>query len=167
MSVFPSDRSKRVHYWLGIAGMWAFFAGIMLVLYWMLWPYQDVWYADGDVTIDRGAYYQSQWVTVTAPEFCNTGVDTINTRSIGNEYGALILLPIVFYAPAEKVCFNPNSVTVEIPDDVPPGTWHLEFTTSYKPNPIRTVEVTITTPNFEVVQDPEHQRRNQFPRLTR
>jgi hypothetical protein len=90
-------------------------------------------------------------VEITNEEFCNQGVATRVTRLVSNQYGSVELPVLTFEAPTEPICISPSVALVQIPDEVPPGIWHITITTTYEPNPIRKIDVTFETPDFEVL----------------
>jgi len=151
-------RKAYIHFlWVAMAVVAAF---LLWVLYLLLYPYNDISVTgpttisgEGDVITETGehSFHPGDFVEVSNEEFCNQGVQTTVTRLVSNEYGSVELPTLAFQAPAEPVCIAPSVALIRIPDEVPPGVWHITITTTYEPNPIRKIDVTFKTPDFEVL----------------
>lgn len=147
------SKGRSVRKWY-INFLWVAMAVLAAVLAWVLYllvyPYSDITFT-GPTTIDGQEFRPGEFVEVTNEEFCNQGVATRVTRLVSNQYGSVELPVLAFEAPASPVCISPSVALVRIPDEVPPGIWHIHITTTYEPNPIRKIDVTFETPDFEVL----------------
>jgi hypothetical protein len=128
---------------------------LSIILWWLLSPAQPVTYSNYKLVVsDEKTYSPGDTVTVRSTgTYCNQGVETRVERRLENEFGGLVLPPVFFFAPKDPVCIDNTTFRFEIPGDIPSGPWRLTIVTSYKPNPVITVEETNSTNIFEVQSD--------------
>ncbi len=150
-----------------VAGLAVAFAAIGLMLFWLLYPYDLVTFKGDPGLATPDVVEQGGIVTVTRDEFCNNGTDTAVHRwadrydADGNVTASFDLGVVEFYNPTgEPVCFAPSSAGLTLPNFVigpngAPGVFRLRLVTTYKPNPIRTVEVVTTSTPFRVLPTEE------------
>ena len=139
------------------------FAAIGLMLFWLLYPYDLVTFRGDPGLATPKVVEQGGVVTVTRDEFCNNGTDISVHRwadrydSDGNVTASFDLGIVEFYnLTGEPVCFSPSSAGITLPNFVvgpngSSGVFRLRLVTTYKPNPIRTVEITTTSTPFTVL----------------
>lgn len=145
--------TRKAHY-ANCVIRWALaFAAVVLTisLWWLLAPADQFRYDAGPSTTDATTYEPGDLVVMTIPGFCNDGVATTVTRKLVGPYGALVLSPIEFFAPAEPTCAAPFTAGVLIPAEVPPGEWRITMETSWQANPMRAVSASVTSTAFAVV----------------
>ncbi len=123
---------------------------VALMLFWLLWPYNNLQF--GDYYVDKEEYRAGQMVTVTISEYCTDGSANTISRWLDNETGGVALPPLRFNGASEPLCLQNIQALVRIPDETVPGQYRFEFNTSYQPNPIRTVTVKTYTPYFYVIK---------------
>jgi len=140
---------------------------LALLLFWLLRPYDLVTFKGDPGVATPQVVEQGGVVTVTREEFCNNGTDIAVHRwadrydSDGNVTASFDLGIVEFYnLTGEPVCFSPSSAGITLPNFVvgpngSRGVFRLRLVTTYKPNPIRTVEITTTSTPFTVLPTKE------------
>lgn len=125
---------------------------LSIVLWWLVNPAEVVTYSNYELRISNNAVYEpgDTVVVKSTGQFCNNGVETRVERRLENAFGGIVLPPVFFFEPESPICVDENTFRFEIPGDIPPGEWRLTLVTTYKPNPVRTVETTTSTNVFEV-----------------
>ena len=135
---------------IAVAAIVAMLITLVPLVYWLYRPYDSLTH-QGQLTAVTKTVEQGGVVEFVDGQFCNKGVDFKTTRLIKNENGGIWLLPLEFYAPAESVCFKNYKTQVELPSDIPPGTWTLVIRNEYEPNPtFRRVVLTYESTPFKV-----------------
>lgn len=119
--------------------------------YWSLWPYQiletsDVKLVDTQVLQGDSVYYSLDFCISrdTAPFLTRRWI----------EDGTSISLPDRERAEAIQIkrgCYDDFLVEIEIDKSIPPGKYSYKEINYFHANPIRTVEYTIITPQFEIL----------------
>ena len=140
---------KRHHFTI-MMPIVASFAILAVMLFWLLFPYNNL--AFGNYYVDREEYRAGQFVKVTLDKFCTDGSPNTNERWLDNEVGGVALPPLRFNGGGQPGCWEHLEFMVKIPDETVPGKYRLEFNTKYKANPIRVVEVTTYSPFFYVIK---------------
>lgn len=130
-----------------------FVIGFSFIIVFLLFkPYNEVRYT-GPVTTDKQVYEVGDIVKVNVSGYCNNGQDVTTTRRVQNDIGAIYLLPLEFRAPTEPVCFENSTAIIQLPLDVPPGTWQIRLENAYNPNiTFRTVRAVAVTNEFTIVE---------------
>lgn len=157
MSRKNQEHPKAVKWYIKL--LWA--VGIPLtiitavLLWWMINPSQDISYSAGyTMKTTAEKYMPGDTVTVVSTgTFCNAGVDNYVERKIENAYGGVVLPPVFFFQPEKPTCVDNNTFKFVIPADIPHGHWKLSITNAYKPNPVRTVTISVSSNFFEVEND--------------
>lgn len=122
---------------------------VMLMTFWLLWPYRPIVEASAPVAITpvvhRGTNLEIR------RSFC-LSVDTPSTSArhlISHSSGARISLPTTHhYTPPG--CHT-KTYLVEVPEWAPPGVYTYEVTLTYEVNPLRTVSAHLLPAIFEVI----------------
>ena len=130
------------------------FVLLITILFWLLWPYKIIEYdpstdynivfgLDQDGAVEQGGKI--------AYEF-----DYVNETDIIPQISKRFVDGIVFNAAEGSISLPVGSghavVETDIPETLPPGTYHLEIIRKFKVNPIRTIEVISQTEKFVVVE---------------
>jgi hypothetical protein len=124
--------------------------GIGLMVYWLFRPY-ELLTSEGDTIPLQEEVEVGGVIDFQGKTYCNKGVDVKVTRLVANDVGGIYLLPLEFYAPKEVFCAE-SKFTVELPKDVPPGTWTLVIRHQYQPNPtFRTITLETRSLPFKVI----------------
>lgn len=127
------------------------FGGMSLMIYWLFIPY-NLLTSEGDTVPLQKVVEEGDTIAFQGKVFCNKGVDVKITRLVVNETGGIFLLPLEFYAPKEEICAA-NRFRVELPEDIPPGTWTLLVRHQYQPNfTLRTITLETRSLPFKVVR---------------
>ena len=119
------------------------------------------------LNVDGEGKVTDNFVTLLIEEFCNDGVDVESTRELlvwdefsvfesqGNVTAILFLPPVVFIPP-EPQCGTDVEVRIPLPDSnqVPDGIYSIRSQNRYQPNPIRFIDVTYETEQFELHREP-------------
>ena len=74
--------------------------------------------------------------------------------TLGRQYVNHIIytLPSIDVANSPKGCATRKAIDVNIPEQLPPGSYYYHQTMIYRVNPIREVTVVFDTPIFEIIE---------------
>lgn len=126
------------------------FGLLSLILYWLIRPYDGFTkfeiISDAQPVVQGGLY---QWSVNHCIDNSIPLPVTINREIELQNHKTRFPLPVISYIVSER-CESYSRAAV-IPEDTPPGTYHLHVHTSIKVNPFRTVDQEFTGNNFEIV----------------
>jgi hypothetical protein len=144
-------RKDKLNKWFIFSAL--FFATIALLIwaYWSLYPYKTIIHNPDRYTLDKDVLVQGEWTSYEF-DYCKF-IDkpaTVTKRFIDG---------LVYDAPAiglnlKKGCGHAK-VPMQIPANLPPGSYMLEITATYQVNPIREVSEINTTEVFVVMRTAE------------
>lgn len=140
---------KRHHFTLMLPIV-ASFAILAVMVFWLLFPYNNLSF--GDYYVEKEEYKAGQFVQVTLSKFCTDGSANTVERWLDNEFGGVALPPLRFNGASEPVCIYNDKYFIKIPDETVPGKYRIQFNTTYNANPIRNVTVTTYTQFFYVIK---------------
>ena len=120
---------------------------IFLFAFWMIYPYKPLVF-NSKFSFGNKIFRQGGVLWYTS-DYCKyTNSSTIVSRSFVN--GIIFTTPTITTA-RPKGC-NKIVLGIDIPKELPVGTYHLENTYSYKVNPLRTVIVKQKSDNFQIIE---------------
>ena len=155
------DKTKHGLSCLLYAMLVALIAVFSLMIFWLVWPYNDV-YPTGSLTgsiVGEPSIERAGDITVKFDGFCDNSRNVVVTRwadlyGVGDDSSEIVaaysLPPIEFYVDQES-CQSPVVSVITIPNYVPPGTYRLRIITTYRANPIRNIDMTTYTEPFTIV----------------
>jgi hypothetical protein len=140
---------KKLFYISAWAGIISAMGLLMLVGFWLIYPYNPVTYNNLPHTVDKQEYKpgESLYLTVDfcrysniVPEIRRSFVDGVvynlhSTVSPSNEIGCFV-----------------RQVGITVPTTLNPGTYYITTNFRYKVNPIRTIEIITVSQKFQVVK---------------
>lgn len=122
---------------------------LALILYWQLCAYNVLEEGEGNYSLDKTVYKQGEPFNIHFVLCKNLDVEE-------SVYGKFV--DGVIYTVPEKGsrfdvgCYDTFISSVSIPENLPPGMYTYQETILYHVNPLRTIEYTFTTPEFEVIE---------------
>jgi len=117
---------------------------IGLVIYWLVYPYNPV--DINSVTLQSKTVKAGGTLFYTVDRCRNTDAVVEVTRFLVD--GVKISYPVTS-AQANKGC-EVNTYPISIPDYTPAGIYHFEFTYKFQVNPLRIVQITVQTEQFNI-----------------
>jgi len=135
---------------------------LIVTLYLLVRPYNDVVYGGGDSTVTPSTISRGGTITLSRESYCNNNRDVMVERWAdriapdGRVTASLSLPPVQFFNAGQGLsCFAPAVSAIVIPDYIPavngePTQYRLRFITTYKPNWVRTVEVVSFSEPFTI-----------------
>jgi len=120
------------------------------ILYWQIAPYNILEAKEGNYTLDKTVYKQGEDFPIHF-EICK------NMEIEEDIYGTFID-GVIYSIPDNSSnfdvgCYSTYISSVNIPDNLPAGTYVYEETVIYHVNPLRIVTYTFTTEEFEVIEN--------------
>ena len=119
----------------------------LLILFWSVKPYESISFTP--FKSDKATYSVGDTITLTN-EFCWDGTPFTVNKYLQSPINRIKVGELDFYngyalpAVAERYqqgC-QPTTVTVSIPQDIPPGKYRVAYVVEYNANPIRTIDLT-------------------------
>jgi hypothetical protein len=134
----------------------ALYGVILLVAYWLLWPYQTITFLNmpaAGAPIVGGPLYPGDAVRYKL-SFCKytNDIATVHRDLVDGETIALQDITGSLPSTCES---NVTVATTEVPDTANPGVYHLDVADEFHPNPFRTIVVRYRTQDFTVIPRPE------------
>jgi hypothetical protein len=131
------------------------FGIVLVILCWLIHPAQAVRVDGTDTSVVPPVVVAGETVTVSTQSVCNDGVAVTITRRLTNGAITTLLDPIEYRAPTRPGCTEDPTLVVEIPIETVPGKYHLQVDITYQANPVRTVTVSTSSAEFQVIAHPE------------
>lgn len=120
-----------------------------LLLYWQLYPYNILQEGENNYSMEKTVYKQGEHFNIRFVLCKNLDIKE-------SVYGKFV--DGVIYSIPEKGsrfevgCYDTFISSISIPENLPPGLYTYQETIVYHVNPLRTIEYTFTTPEFEVIE---------------
>jgi hypothetical protein len=120
---------------------------LILIIYWLVYPYKPI-EMKSPVKVLNSPVKAGEAVHFEL-EFCKyMDIEAETTKVLVNDY----IIPYPTTSGKGKLgCQKMISSSHTVPDYVSAGTYKIMLTTTYKVNPIRTVQVDYETEEFEVI----------------
>lgn len=126
---------------------------ITLVTFWMAWPYKTIIFLDPQFPILSSTITNGGVVKFTS-KYCKY---VHLTEAVSRNYVNDIVFSMPQVTTNREYGCHTITVQVQVPPELPPGTYHLEINYIYKINPVREIIVHHRTDNFVV-----HERKGGF-----
>ena len=129
-------------------GILTAFALVILVTYWLVFPYKILSFNEGngtfiDTTVKRGEFlhmHQNSCKYMDIPS-------TINRQFVDG-----VIYSIVPTNARRPLGCTENIEYIYIPTELPVGEYYISTLISFPPNPLRTVSYTVKTKKFTIVK---------------
>ena len=132
---------------------WGSIVGSMVMMtiagYWLLYPYNPTTFNSQPFEILTPRVKVNKPVMFRVNYCKNDSNIPEITRSFVD--GVIYVTPSFAGNNADIGCREVIAL-VNVPETLPPGTYHIVSTYKYKVNPIRTIEITADTEDFEVIK---------------
>ena len=123
-------------------------ACVGVVSHWHINDYEVLTVYQENYSIEKEAYKQGEQLKIRL-DLCK---NLDYTEQVYGRFvdGVIYALPDTA-SDFDVTCYDTFLTEVKIPKNLPPGTYYYEEKVIYRVNPIKTVEYTFRTPEFEVV----------------
>jgi hypothetical protein len=139
---------KKWFYYVAIFTIFLGFGSIFLILFWLLYPYNILVFKEGNGTVLNTQVKNGGYLQILQIRCKNIAIPGVIDRQFID--GIVYQVP-TFTTNRSIGCTNTIEY-VYVPKALPEGTYHIDNTITYKPNPIRTVIYTVRTNNFTVIK---------------
>ena len=160
----PSSGSVR-HFakYIALGVLIGLIAMMALIIFWLVRPYNDVYFGSSSWEVSPKVVEQGGEITLINPSYCNNNQNVWVERwaQILNDKGEVVaayqLFGVQFLQEGRGFkCFVPSEAKITLPNYVvgPQGRvarFQMHQELFYKPNPVRTVVVSITSDPFVIL----------------
>ena len=131
--------------WLGIV---IAFGLIVLVTYWLVYPYNILTFTEGN-----GTFIET---TIKRGDFLRMHQNSCKTIDISSMINRQFVDGVIYQVPTVRAnrpmgCTQ-NIEYIYIPDSLPYGEYYIQTFITFQPNPLRTINYTVRTEMFKVVK---------------
>ena len=133
-------------YYLGMTSIVLMILGIIVFLYWTLYPYNSLYFQGNNGLIMDEKVKSGGYINMTQ-NYCKTG-DFITTVDRQFVDGFIYSSPAI-YGRRPEGCHEVIEV-IYIPKNLPAGRYHISTNISYKANPLRTMVQNVKSNEFVV-----------------
>lgn len=152
MSYKPETNHKKTirHWYFYVMMATNIFAAWLLILliYWSAYPYKLIDFEKEPFKVSTKQVKAGGTLIYKVP-FCKyTPIRPSITRVFSNDI--LYTQPVVT-AIANPLGCHTNNIQAYVPKELPPGIYHLNTIYRYQVNPIRTIDISTETEQFEVI----------------
>lgn len=139
---------KNIFYLLSLFGFVASFLALLLFAYWYLYPYNPVTFKGDKFEVLTPVVKQGGTLDVISDYCKNMDIPATVSKSFVD---GLIFLTPQYTSNIESGCHK-KVISTAIPNELPPGEYHLHNLYIYDVNPIRRITVMHDTENFTVIE---------------
>jgi hypothetical protein len=139
---------KKVFYILSWIIIGLFLGLIILIGYWLLYPYKPIVFSNQPFPVEH-IFYEPGDTLIYNVDYCkSTNINPTVTRYFVD--GLVYMLSSNPASPKLKGC-GKTAIQINIPSSLISGEYILKITYEYQMNPVRKVSVTAVTEKFKVV----------------
>ena len=133
---------------MSVISLISLFIVIIIVGIWELWPYKPLVFNTQTFPVITKTVKQGKTLMYTSNYCKYSDKLPLVSRTFADEI--LFATPII--TANRPLGCNIITITIDVPQELPPGVYHLENTYTFQVNPLRTVVVREKSDNFTVIE---------------